>query len=441
MNLAFKKIRARLSFTEIIYLIFFISLICAFRAVTSISTGLLLVAGILQTKPTLRSLFSRHPGNEFTLACTLFFLLQLIALFYTHNMRMGWIDLQLKSGLVFLPLAVICTGQQKKEVTDRLLWYYCFILLIAALFLLYKASVECLRTGTITPLFYHALVAPFGYHAVYFSILVFVGLAFLLENLLSGETILDRLLPISLICFFSFFLLLLSSKLILSFYVAYVVYFFMVRARRDKTFRLFSYTTIIVIGSLCAVLLVTRNPVSDRFRDIVHGNINLINQDEFSPSVYFNGIQFRILQWKLVPQILNERHGWWTGVTGGDAQLILDQKYLSKHMYAGTPGVAGRGYLGYNTHSQLLESLLQNGIPGLIVFILICYCLLKIMGQQERTSARFIILLLIIYSLIESVFQEQYGIVMFTFLPLFMSQGFYKKTTTNLKSQIQSPNQ
>src|SRR5881394_486969 len=113
MNLAFKKIQERLSFTEIIYLIFFISLICAFRAVTSISIGLLFVTGILQTRPTWRSLFLRHPANEFTLLCILFFLLQLIALFYTHNMRMGWIDLQLKSGLVFSPLAVICMREQK----------------------------------------------------------------------------------------------------------------------------------------------------------------------------------------------------------------------------------------------------------------------------------------------------------------------------------------
>jgi len=107
-------------------------------------------------------------------------------------------------------------------------------------------------------------------------------------------------------------------------------------------------------------------------------------------------------------------------------------------MYAGTPGVAGRGYLGYNTHSQLLESLLQNGIPGLIVFVLSCFCLLKIMAQQQKLSARFIILLLVIYSLIESLFQEQYGIVMFTFLPLFMSQGSYKKAETNSKTQIET---
>jgi len=438
MNLAFKKIQERLSFTEIIYLIFFISLICAFRAVTSISIGLLFVTGILQTRPTLRSLFLRHPANEFTLLCILFFLLQLIALFYTHNMRMGWIDLQLKSGLVFSPLAVIWMREQKNDVKERLLWLYSFVLLIATLYLLYRAAVECLRTGTTAPLFYHALVAPFGYHAVYFSILVFVGLAFLLENLLSGETIFDRPLLISLICFLSFFLLLLSSKLILSFYVAYVFYFFIVRARQDKRFRLISYTTILVIMSISAILLATRNPISYRFRDIVHGNITLINQDEFSPSVYFNGIQFRMLQWKLVPEILNEKHSWWRGVTGGDAQFILDQKYLSKHMYAGSPGAAGHGYLGYNTHSQLLESLLQNGIPGLMVFMLINFCLLKIIWQQEKTSARFIILLLFIYSLVESVFQEQYGIVMFTFLPLFIGQGFYKKTTTSSKTQIQS---
>ena len=74
MNLAFKKINSRLSFTEILYVIFFISLIGAFRAITSITTGLLLITVILLHKPRLKTLFSNEPLNQFTVACILFFL-------------------------------------------------------------------------------------------------------------------------------------------------------------------------------------------------------------------------------------------------------------------------------------------------------------------------------------------------------------------------------
>ena len=448
MNLAFKKIQARISFTEIGYLIFFISLVCAFRAITCISIVLLVIAGMIEKRFTLRTLLSRHPANEFALLCSLFLLLQIFSLVYTHNMQAGWTDLQLKSGLVFLPFAVICTGPLKREVIEKLLWYYCIVLLMASMFLLCRASIECLRTGTITPLFYHALVSPFGYHAVYFSILVFVALAFLVEIFISGENISNRTVLIFLICFFSFVLLLLASKLILSFYLFYLIYCLMVRAGSDKAIRLISYSTILLIVSISTILVVTRNPIGYRFRDVVHGNISLISQDEFSPAVYFNGLQFRMLEWKLVPEILNEKHRWWTGVGGGDAQDILDQKYLSKHMYAGTKKMPGhpvirsyetveRGYLGYNTHSQLLESLLQNGIPGLVVFILICFCLLKMMWQTHRTMVKFIILLLVIYSVVESVFQQQYGIVIFTFFPIFMNQVNFKRTTSGSITQNQ----
>ncbi|MCW3117142.1 MAG: hypothetical protein JWM28_1224 [Chitinophagaceae bacterium] len=434
MNHALKKIKARLSFTEILYLIFFISLICAFRAVTSICTGLILAAGIIQHKPSLKSLFSRDPGTQFAAGCILYFLLQIISLFYTHHMPDAWNDIRLKSGLVFLPLAIICSGYMNWESIQRLLFYYCVLLFAASFFLLCMALNEYLQTHSIPSFFYHALVSPFRYHAVYFSILVFVALVFLLENLISGNTVFNKLIIVSLVVFFSFVLLLLASKLVISVYLVYLIYFLIIRAKRNKPVRFLAYGAILLITSLSVYALLERNPVSDRFRDIVHGNINLVQRDRFSPSVYFNGVQFRLLEWKFVPEILNENHGWWTGVSAGDAQTLLNQKYLSKKMYTGAPGRVGHGYLEYNTHSQFLESLLQNGIPGLLIFILICFSLLKIAWQSKKRFVSLTILLLLVYAFIESLFQEQYGIVIFCFFPLFITQDYREKPIINLKS-------
>ena len=427
MNHAFTKIEARLSFTEILYIIFFVSFICAFRAITSICTGAILITGIIQGKPAIQSLFTGNPRNQFAAGCILFFLFQITSLLYTHDTQQGWNDTRLKSGLVFLPLAILCTGYMTRKTIKKLLFYYCILLFAASLYLLCMAFNEYRQLHTISPFFYYALVKPFGYHAVYFSILVFTALVFLFEN----RYLLNKGLLISLIGFFSFFLLLLSSKLVISFYIIYLIYFLVIWSRKNKAAWFFSYGSILLIFFLSSIILLTKNPVSDRFRDIVKGKLNLAEQDSFSPAVYFNGAQFRLLQWKLVPEILTENHCWWTGVSPGDAQTILNQKYLSKNMYIGEPGGTGRGYLDYNTHSQFLESLLQNGIPGLIIFMGICISLIRIAWQKKNRIISFTIILLLVYSFIESLFQEQYGIVLFTFFPLFISQEYTERHAIN----------
>jgi O-antigen ligase len=85
---------------------------------------------------------------------------------------------------------------------------------------------------------------------------------------------------------------------------------------------------------------------------------------------------------RFTAEIVQEQKAWLKGVSPGDAQLMLDQKYITTHMYTGEVGRPDRGYIGFNTHNQFLESLLQNGIPGLLCFVVICAA----MGGHGHTT-------------------------------------------------------
>jgi O-antigen ligase len=174
----------------------------------------------------------------------------------------------------------------------------------------------------------------------------------------------------------------------------------------------------------------TKNPVSNRFRDFTNGHINMVMQDRFLSSTYFNGLQFRLLQWRLVPEILNENHCWWTGLGAGDAQLVLNKKYIALNMFQGDRRWQGHGYLDYNAHNQLLQSLLESGIPGAMIFVFICAALIRLALQATKRLLTVIIILLLIYLFVESLFNEQYGIVIFTFWPLFIAR-YYKPIYKN----------
>src|SRR4051812_40609946 len=81
------------------WLLFFISFICSLRAITSISTGLLVVTGLWENKTDIRGFFTRAFKTPFFICCALFYLLQFIVLLYTDNMHEGWGNIRLKAGL------------------------------------------------------------------------------------------------------------------------------------------------------------------------------------------------------------------------------------------------------------------------------------------------------------------------------------------------------
>jgi O-antigen ligase len=126
---------------------------------------------------------------------------------------------------------------------------------------------------------------------------------------------------------------------------------------------------------------------------------------------------------RFTAEIVQEQKAWLKGVSPGDAQLMLDQKYITTHMYTGEVGRPDRGYIGFNTHNQFLESLLQNGIPGLLCFVVICAAMVAMAIQQKNRPFSTLVALLIAYAFTESVFETQYGIMLFILLPLLYYYG------------------
>jgi O-antigen ligase len=411
----------------LLYLIFFTSLFFSLRALSSISVAALLLSGLFLNKLETGRLINKKIINPFTMICLLFFIIQFAGLLYTHNSTQQWSSLRLKSSLLFIPLAVTCCDFINSKTRHKLLIGYCLLLFSATLYCVIAALVDYSLNQKAEVFFYYDLVRPLSQHAVLFSILVSISLLFLFESLNQGQIVLSKYIHILLLIFFTVFLFLLSSKLIIVFYLIYLFYFFVAFFRHKKNKKVITSVSVIVILSLTAALFVTKNPVSKRFNEIIKGDVNFIRQKRFAPGDYFNGLQFRLLQWRFVSEILTENKAWLAGVSSGDAQGKLNEKYISENMYVGEEWRHDRGFLGYNAHNQLLESLLQNGVIGAMLYLLIFLTLLKIAWKQKRSLGSFVILMLLLFSFSESVFESQYSLLIFTFFPLF----FYNKEGTN----------
>jgi O-antigen ligase len=88
---------------------------------------------------------------------------------------------------------------------------------------------------------------------------------------------------------------------------------------------------------------------------------------------------------------------------------------MEKNMYMGDSSLKQKGYQGYNTHNQFLETTLQSGIPGLVVQLLI-FLIMFILARGSPISISIMVLLLA-WSFTESLLETQYGMLFF-FLPL-----------------------
>ena len=141
-----------------LYLAFLISLIISLRAVSSISAGLIVVAGFLKNKMDQRSFFGPNLKNYFLIFSGLFFLLQIISLPYTTNIHQGWSDIRLKSALIIIPLAVCCCDYIHEITRKKILKWYCLILFSACLFAIYHASRIYSASGNLSNFLYHSLV-------------------------------------------------------------------------------------------------------------------------------------------------------------------------------------------------------------------------------------------------------------------------------------------
>jgi O-antigen ligase len=406
------------------YLGFLLTAVAAFRAYSSIAIGLIVAASFYYNKLTTGSWFNKKLRNPFVIGCSLFFLLQIIPLAFTDNLPVTWRHIEVKSALLFIPLCFFSSQYMNKVRFHSLMRLYVFILVIIIIWCLGVSFIKYeYHQAPIYIFFYHELLSDLGHHAIQFSILVFAGLIFMLQETTQKRYIVNKGIHFSLLAFLIGSMLLLSSKLVICFTLCSLVYYAVIEWRKNVNTR--RAIALVAMGGIVisSIILFTKNPISYRFNDIMHNNMIVMEKKTFEPRFYFNGVAFRLLQWRFVKEIIQEHQAWVIGVTPAHAQPLLNQKYVQANMYAGQPGTPDHGYQGYNTHNQWLESFLQSGLIGLLIFFGICSSMVAMAIQQKSRCFWAIVLLVLAYSFQEAVFETQYGLVVFLFLPLFFYFG------------------
>jgi O-antigen ligase len=365
--------------------------------------------------------------NSLFLAYFLFFVVEVAGMLHTHNMKAGADVIAKDATFVAIAFSLLAGRFADERAFGSLMLSYCAMVLAASVYCLVIAAHLYMQGSDASVFFYHPLTSPISWNAVFFSVYVLFALIFLLSaDGYESMGVLPSALRVGvrgfLVVFNMGMIFLLSSKLILVLSVIVLIGFFLRRYRFRENRRIalaFGLGILVLLGILAG----TNNPVRERYQELAQGDLKLVGQKKFAPGNYFNALQVRLLEYRFAREVLRERNAWLFGVGPGDSQDLLDQKYIDANMYIGDtsqgPHRKIRGYIGYNYHNQYVETLVRDGILGLVVLLAIFGLLVSQLVRRWRTrQVSFTILTLALFFVPEAPLTLQHGIFLFCFFPL-----------------------
>jgi O-antigen ligase len=414
-----------------LYLLYAIFATIVFSWLNLNSICIIIFTAVWVFEGNLRGKLNLLKKDRLFLAYLLYFLAQLMGVFYTSHTFEALKYVESKLGFIVFPL-IFCSSLFVDNVMKRkTMTGFSILLTFASLYCIALATVKYMQLHETRFFFYHDLVGPISQHAVYFSVYIFICLVFLLVN---GRDLnwlkKRRWLQIIWILYFIALLLLLSSKMVLSVLFLYLLYLLFKRYT-EKNKRWQSVALAIIIGLSAAVTFSFDNPVKKRFQDMFNGDLTLLKKDKFNRITYFTGVDFRLLEWRFTYEILRDNHAFIIGVSPAEAQSRLQEKYRSMDMYTGEKKRNDNGFLGYNCHNQFLQCSLQSGILGLLIFIFWIGTLLSKAVQKKDVVLTGIVAIIFTFFLSESVFERQVGMILCTLIPLLFLYSQPKQTSNS----------
>jgi O-antigen ligase len=379
-----------------------------------------------------REKFSIIKTNVLIILVIVFFLMELFGIF--HADAAGIAGVEKKIFFVLLPVA-LATSEVKLTMRNIYQIVYCFVgsCLVGTFICLANAFYQIILLTEGTPLAilsyldasnyrslnsgasdgwlsfsYVSLANGIGIHPTYFALYLAFAITFLLFRLDDSRPWL-RIVSWGLIGYFSFFIVLLSSRIIIFGMLAIFIIAILQALRSKETWA--RALRLIIIVSLSGSLLYL-NPVS-RYRNLqeiplaslhIQSNSNYINSTEIRASLWWLGLK--------ASERVNLIWGTGTNDVYDAMKQVSDDYHVTNSLES------------YDPHNQFLFTLIGSGIIGLTLLVaLMAFSLFHALISHDYLYATFIFLFVLL-CITETALQLQKGIVFFA---IFFSLLAFKK--------------
>lgn len=350
------------------------------------------------------------------------FIMEVCGMFYTN--ATGLAALEKKVFFVLVPVA-LATSQLKLTTTNINQIIYCFVAscLVCSFVCLINASYQLTLLSKGTPLAilsyldgsdfntinggtashgwlsfsYVSLSNGIGIHPTYFALYLAFAIAFLLFRLSEGPTW-RKVLSWFVIAYFSFFVVLLSSRIIIvELFAIFLVAIFQSLRRKETVVQGLGLSTIVFLSAALLYL----NPVS-RYRNLqeipftslhIQSNTNYMNSTEIRASLWWLGLK--------ASETVNPLWGTGTDDVYDAMKSVGDEYHITNSLDS------------YDPHNQFLFTLIGSGIIGLTLLLALIGCSLYFAFIRRDYFYATFIFLFVLLCVTETALQLQKGIVFF----------------------------
>ena len=326
--------------------------------------------------------------------------------------------------LLLVPIAFMIIPSFTKEQKDKIFKYYSYAMLAYVLFFLIRAFIRFIVTNQTSVFFYHGPdndsdtgLVPRLLNAIHFS--VYVAIAFFYFFIKEHKTKWEQIFSLLLLAF----VILLSSKNIIIIVVLLIliqVFFYSKIANRlrlrNLTILLLVLGTILSFGKIKERFLIEFTSNSEKSlshnvkvnNEVEVNNISIYeawNNEKFTHNDFFPGTSFRVYQFRMFTEFMDEELIFWKGF-GLNASLIkLVDKEKKYNLYP--------GYGSFNFHNQYVQNFAELGVFGFVLLILILFLNTKTaFNSKDFLHIAFSILMISLF-LTESFLWRQRGVIFF----------------------------
>jgi O-antigen ligase len=354
----------------------------------------------------------------------LLFLWMVLSYFWTIDIGRTLIAIPRQITLLLIPFVFLLIPPFTKEQNEKIVKHYSYAMLIYVVFFLARAFVRFLITNNTSVFFYHGPdndtdtgLVPRLLNAIHVS--VYVAIAFFYFFIKEKKTKWEQLASFILFVF----VILLSSKNITIVFVLLILIQVFLYSKTANRLRLRNLTLMLILLGF----IFSFSKIKERFlvefrtnsdKNISHNialskneginNVSIADawtKEQFHQSDYFPGTAFRVYQFRMFIEFLEEESIFWKGF-GLNASLnkLLD-KEKQYNLYP--------GYGMLNFHNQYVQNFAELGIVGFVFLVIILFLNTKNAFQSKDFLHITFAVLMISLFLTESFLWRQRGILFF----------------------------
>lgn len=324
--------------------------------------------------------------------------------------------------LLLFPICFLLFRTFSDDEKQKIIKGFSYGMVAFAVFYLINAFIRFLNSQDTSVFFYHELVTK-DVNAIHVSVYMSVSFFYFLVKPI--KTNWDKLALAVL--FLMVFLL--SSKNIVVVFIGLLGYYYLFFSKTAKKLRLRNLILVIVI--LLSLPFIGK--VKERFKqeyetimtdssvnDVINKGSETVynvsikqawNNDTFKPNDFFPGTAFRVYQFRIFTEFLQEEAIFWKGFGLDASYSKIEEKGVQYHLFLGNQ--YQEGYQKMNFHNQYIQVFAELGIFGfLLLIIMLALTIRNGIASKNYFHIAFSVLMIFLF-ITESFLWRQRGVTFF----------------------------